>query len=197
MLNRGNSYHLRVARYPVWAADNGCFSARWSEDPWLDWLDRLPRDRCLFAVAPDVYPDAGLSLDLGSRWSPILRAMGFPVAIVAQDGAETLEWDWDLLDVLFLGGEAGLDPEWKTSDRAWSLVRRARAAGKEVHMGRVNSLRRLERAREMGCTSADGTHLKYLRRTNRRAAPDDEIQLWLDWLHSHPTLLSYETPGRR
>ena len=51
--------------------------------------------------------------------------------------------------------------EWKESKAAAALSRAARSAGKWVHMGRVNSLRRFERARYMGCHSADGTYIKY------------------------------------
>jgi hypothetical protein len=170
MLNPGNSYHLRVDRYPWWAADNGCFADKWVEDEHLSWLEALPRDRCLFAVSPDVYPDAAASLERGLQFAPLLREMGFPVAIVAQDDAEQLDWPWDELDALFIGGERRDNPadEWKLSAAAEALARRARNHGKWVHMGRVNGEDRTLRASEMGCLSVDGTALKYLRRRRKR-----------------------------
>lgn len=202
MAQPGNSYHRRVGRYPVWAADNGCYRDRWTEEPWLEWLDRLPRDRCLFAVAPDVYPDAAATLERSRPFFQLVRDMGFPVALVAQDGAENLGLPWDEFDVLFVGGErkSRSRDEWKVGPHAERLARKARAEGKWVHMGRVNSLERLERARTMGCNSADGTFLKY----RRRAALDHvreqrgarEIENWYRWLALHPPLFgTLETPS--
>ena len=153
----------RIPLFPCWAADNGCFSDRWTEMPWLDWLATLPTDGCLFAVAPDVYPDAQASLDRGLQYADLIRSMGFPVAIVAQDGAENIRYPWDEFDCLFIGGAKTANPkdEWKISPQAEQVCRAARNAGKWVHMGRVNSLRRMERARSMGVQSCDGTFIKH------------------------------------
>lgn len=204
MVQPGNSYHRRIDRYAAWAADNGCFADRWEEDSWLAWLDALPRDRCLFAVAPDVYGDAAGSLERGARYFDVVRELGFPVALVAQDGAETLALPWDDFDALFIGGKRTTSPrdEWKVGAAAESLVRRARALGKWVHMGRVNSVKRLDRARQMGCLSADGTFVKYRRR--RRASEEAvpvgrggvELEGWVDALAARPLLpFGAETPA--
>lgn len=185
-----------VARFPHKAYDNACYTDRWDEDKWMRWLERQPLERCLFAVSPDVYPNAVASLERGLEFAPILRDMGFPVAIVAQDGAERLDFPWPEFDCLFVGGErndANPDAEWKLSPGAESLIRRARAAGKWVHMGRVNSLKRMERARLMGCHSADGTFIK--------KAPNHNVpraQHWFDWLAMHkpfPELVAFESPS--
>ena len=167
MIQPGNSYHRRIAAFRYWAADNGCFADQWDEDRWIKWLELLdPAAGCLFAVAPDKYPDAIESLRRGLDFAPIVRDMGFPVAVVAQDGAERLDWAWDEMDCLFLGGRQRERSrlEWKESAAAASLARRARAAGKWVHMGRVNSLRRLKIAQFMGCQSVDGNLIKWRRR---------------------------------
>ena len=66
------------------------------------------------------------------------------------------------INVLFLGGMG----RWKESAGAQHLSRRAVDAGVSVHMGRVNSLRRLQLARYMGCSSADGTFLAFGPNTN-------------------------------
>lgn len=189
MLNAGNSYHLRVSRYPWWAADIVGINNRGDLGDRFDWLDRLPRDRCLFAVSPDEYPSAERSLARGLEHAPLIRDMGFPVAVVAQDGAENLTWPWDELNCLFIGGERNLTHpwrEWKVSPAAASLAEQARNAGKWVHMGRVNSVARMLRAKEMGCNSCDGTFIKYRRRvkaTDYEGARDErgaaEIGHWL------------------
>lgn len=204
MIQPGNSYHLRIDAYPWWAADNGCFAARWDEDRWMRWLEAVPsRDRCLFAVAPDVYPSATATLERSLPFFPIIRELGYPVALVAQDGAELLDLPWEDFDALFLGGEAK-HPEWKTSIEAERLARRARSLGKWVHMGRVNSLGRLDRARQMGCNSADGTRLKYQRRRQAIDSGEErlgrgvtELAAWSDWLASTPVLPFHpdETPA--
>ncbi len=201
-VNPSNSYHLRVDRYPWYGYDIGM--AFLDADPYLDWLDQRPRDRCLYAVSPDAYPDAVESQRRGLEFAPIIRDMGFPAAVVAQDHAETLPWPWDDLDVLFIGGERRANPrdEWKIGPEAERLVHAARNAGKWVHMGRVNSIWRMERAREMGCNSADGTFVKYRRR--QRAADLDgqrdvrgasEVNDWLRWLEANPILWSFESPS--
>jgi hypothetical protein len=178
MVQPGNSYHLRVSRYPAFAADNGCFAGAWDEETHLAWLDRLDRDGCLFAVAPDVYPDAAATLERSAGYFELIREMGFPVALVAQDGAEHLDLPWDDFDCLFVGGArtANSTDEWKLGPGAERVAHEARRRGKWVHMGRVNSLRRMERARSMGCLSVDGTLIKYRSRLlpgeNERASTD-------------------------
>lgn len=201
----GNSYGSRVDRYPCWAADNGCFAARWDEDTWLEWLDRLPRDRCLFAVAPDVYPDAAATLERSLTYSDLVRRMGYPVALVAQDGAEHLDIPWDEFDALFIGGKVARrgEREWKTGSGAEALCRQARLLGKWVHMGRVNSLRRIQHARAMGCNSADGTFVKYRRRRRQRDSSEDdrdargagELTDWLAFLDRQGILERFEAPA--
>jgi hypothetical protein len=198
----GNGYGARVDRYRHWAADNGCFRAQWDELTWLRWLEKLPRERCLFAVAPDVYPDAAATLRRSLEFAPLIRELGFPVALVAQDGAENLAIPWPEIDCLFIGGERLPDPrrEWKVGEAARGLAREARRQGKWVHMGRVNGLYRLERAREMGCHSADGTIVKYgyPGQPNFRA---EEPQGWVAWLEANPTLPNHleapEHPNHR
>jgi hypothetical protein len=204
MLNPGNGYHRRVDRYSCFAADNGCFGDKWVEDKHLSWLEQLPRERCLFAVAPDVYPDAEATLNRSIGYFDLIRDMGFPVALVAQDGAEDLDMPWDDFDCLFIGGERTMDPrkEWKVSAIAERLVHRARNQGKWVHMGRVNSVGRMERARSMGCHSADGTFIKYRRRHvagewegARDGRGAGEVAGWLSWLDANPPLFSTPLEG--
>lgn len=204
MIQQGNSYHLRVLRYPFWAADNGCFADTWIEQEWAEWIEQLPTTRCLFAVAPDVYPDAGQSLVRGLAFAPEMRALGFPVAVVAQDGAERLHWPWDELDCLFIGGEKRTPgwKEWKESEAAAELAREARNAGKWVHMGRVNSERRYMAADRMGCLSVDGTFIKYRKRKlqtdsagERHGRGEAELAKWHAASANSPTLWTWESPS--
>lgn len=90
-----------------WGADNGVFGTGYPGDgPWLDWLAGRPWDRahCLFAAAPDVVADAAATLARSVPFLPRLRALGYPAALVAQNGLERQSVPWGSFEVLFLGG---------------------------------------------------------------------------------------------
>ena len=134
---------------------------------------------CLFAAAPDVVGDAAATLRRSRRMLDWIRYAGFPVALVAQDGLEHLAVPWDDFDALFIGGSTS----WKLGAAARGLAAEAKRRGKWVHMGRVNSLKRLRYADAIGCDSADGTYLTY--------APDSNLPRLLGWLreiHSQTAL---------
>jgi len=144
----------------VWCADNGCFGKGYPGDQaWLAWLRKNSVDAatCLFATAPDVVGDAAATLERSAPFLPQIRGLGYPAALVAQDGLEHLEIPWESFDVLFIGGTT----EWKLGKAARRLIREAKTRGKWVHMGRVNSERRYRYAHETGCDSVDGTYLTF------------------------------------
>lgn len=155
--------------------DNGCFSDKWDELKWWSFLkaNAYAAADCLFAVAPDVVGDAAATLERSLPWLPKIRALGYPAAFVAQNGQEGLPVPWDQLDALFIGG----DTEWKLGPHARALVAEAKARGKWVHMGRVNSEKRFEYARAIGCDSADGTYLTF--------GPDVNLPKLLAWTRNN------------
>ena len=161
----------------AWAADTGCFAQPEAFDVghYLEWLERLRpiQDRCLFATAPDVVGDAHTTLERSAPVLPMLRARGWPPALVAQDGLERLEVPWDSFTALFLGGTTS----WKLGEAAAALAAEARQRGKHIHMGRVNSRRRVRHAQVLGCHSVDGTCITFDPPTYVRVIPR-----WLDGL---------------
>lgn len=207
LVQPGNRYHRQVHKYPFWAGDNGAFTTAeggFSAERFRAMLQQpelhAAKATCLFVAAPDritveadgtVRGDAAGTLDQFREWALEIRAAGFPVALVAQNGLEDLLWRmvredlWALVDVLFLGG--GPDPalvtpenrdgEWKLSPGARRCVFAAKMRGKLVHMGRVNSYKRLQHGQTIlagaavnvdgermpgGCIdTADGTFLKF------------------------------------
>jgi len=171
----GNAIPFRFWR---WAADNGCFAQGADFEPgdWLEWLASVRRHRetCLFAVAPDVYGDAWGTWRTSRPFLPTIRQLGFKAAYVAQNGLDDIPVDggpsWGDFDALFIGG----DDAYKLSETAYRLARRARDHGKHVHMGRVNSLRRLRAAHISLFDSVDGTYLKF--------GPDVNIGRLYGWL---------------
>lgn len=163
--------------------DNGCGPGKdgkqgkgWpGEAGFLSWLQGMERfgqhgeNRVLFAVAPDVVGDAEATLTRSAEWLPIIRDLGFPAAFAAQDGLEHLDIPWDEFDVLFIGGST----EWKLGPAARRIVLQAKQRGKHVHMGRVNSGKRLEYATAIGCDTADGTKITF--------GPDINLPIVLGW----------------
>lgn len=141
----------------MWAADNGCFSDRWDEQTWLTWLAKPhPKSGCLFATVPDVVADHQQTLERWEIYAPMVRDLGYPTAFVAQDGAEDGDIPWDEMDTFFIGGST----EWKMSQVAFELAKTAAEKGKWVHVGRVNSIKRLKYWRNVA-HSSDGTHLSF------------------------------------
>ena len=168
----------------VWCADNGCFSDKWDEAKWWRFLEANAHDAatCLFAVAPDVVADAWRSGIRSLPWIEPIKALGYPVAWVAQDGQESHPLPWGGIDALFVGGST----EWKLGPEARRLVAEAKRRGKWVHMGRVNSERRYRYALTIGCDSADGTYLTF--------GPDQLLPDVLAWsrLADQPTLIDID-----
>lgn len=172
------------ADYPVWAADNGCFGKGYPGDgSWLAWLTRHAEHapRALFATAPDVVGDAAATFTRSLPHLPVIRELGYPAALVAQDGLEHLPVPWDAFDVLFIGGTTA----WKLGPAASELIGDARQRGKHVHMGRVNSQRRWSYADHLGCDSVDGTYLTY--------GPDTNLARLAQWI-AQPSLFTRQRP---
>jgi hypothetical protein len=82
---------------------------------------------------------------------------------------------WDGLDALFLGGST----DWKLGQHARALATEAKARGRWLHMGRVNSNRRLALALSWGCDSVDGSGYSMF--------PDQKIPIAIRFIMSHPS----------
>ena len=157
-----------------WAGDNECFTLgdRFDGDRFVRWLDRQPHTNCLFVVAPDVVGDAAATLERSTPWFDTIRSMGFPVAFVGQDGVEDMLDDvpWRKFDAWFTGGSTG----WKLSEASSVCASEAKTRGKWLHMGRVNSQRRVLIADRQGYDSVDGTYLAF--------GPDKNLPSLLGWM---------------
>jgi hypothetical protein len=161
----------------TWCADNGCFGVGFpGVGPWLEWLAGFTegeRARCAFATAPDVVADHDATVTRSGPWLDRIRQLGYPAAFVAQDGARPNSVPWDTFDVLFIGGST----RWKLGPEARAVIRRAHDHARPVHMGRVNTWRRLRYAAAVGAASVDGTYLTYGPDVNTR-----RLLAWMDRL---------------
>jgi hypothetical protein len=177
--NQGN----RRPEGATWIADNGCFSTNYVGDAqWFSWLRARTsvRESCWFATAPDVVGDAAATLERSLPWLPRIRELGYPAALVAQDGLERLDIPWAEFDVLFVGGTT----DWKMGAFALQIVREAQSEGKRVHFGRVNSLLRYRYAQAIGAQSVDGTYLTFGPSVNL-----PRLLGWVDTIGSTPSSL--------
>jgi len=136
-----------------WAMDN-CAFTNFQAKPFVKSLFRYQHiPGCLFVVSPDVVGDARATMRRFKHWQPFIHQLDYPVALAAQDGLENLTIPWSDFDALFIGGST----EWKLSANTAAIAAEAKRRGKWVHMGRVNSVRRLRYAQAIGCDSVDGT----------------------------------------
>lgn len=136
-----------------WAMDNGAFSG-FDASAFITMLETFHgRQGCRFVVAPDVVADPHQTLHRWPFWSRLIRGVGFVPALAAQDGLTIPQVPWSDIGALFIGGTT----EWKTGPSAAALIAFAKARGLWVHMGRVNTERRIWHAARLGCDSFDGS----------------------------------------
>jgi len=143
-----------IAEGRPWACDNEAYTRGFDPDRFFPFLERLRsyRETCLFVVCPDVVGDAVQTLTEYRTWAHWVFADGWPLAFVAQDRQEELEFP-AVFDWLFIGGTT----DWKLGAGALSCIARAKAMRKPVHVGRVNGLRRMHHFALAGTDSVDGT----------------------------------------
>lgn len=137
------------------AMDNGAFS-RFNAPAFIAMLKKH-EDRkalCRFVAAPDIIGSAIRTLEAFNYWYPRLRHT-WPVALVCQDGQESLPIPWDRIAAVFIGGST----TWKMSQHAAAIVKTAKAVDKWCHVGRVNTPGRYEYFKDLGADSCDGTGL--------------------------------------
>ena len=135
-----------------WSLDNGAFSGF---DP-VSFRRRLRlvqgQPGLLWIVCPDRVGDASATLQLFEAWREEVAQAG-PVAFAGQDGAEDTDIPWERFDCWFVGGST----RWKLSRASADLATEAKRRHKWLHVGRVNSLRRLRACYDLGADSVDGS----------------------------------------
>lgn len=155
----GHLYSPGAERGPYaflpYALDNGAFPAftkgvTWDQPAWrrlLTW-SAMSGQRPLWVLVPDVVADRARTIENWHRFAPDVMAYRYRPAFALQDG---MTFD-DVPDgdcVLFLGGGT----EWKEA----SIGPWCRRFPGRVHVGRVNTWRRLMACYEAGAISVDGT----------------------------------------
>ena len=128
----------RYARCPgvEYALDNGCFK-RFERDAWLRMVEETDEDPPLFLTLPDIVGDAARTVELFDAFWP--KVNGVRLALVLQDGIQNVAIPWCRLHAVFIGGS----DDFKHSKEAFAAARAAKMLGKWVHVGRVNTARRV------------------------------------------------------
>lgn len=184
----GNSVESIVESGLPWAVDNGAFSG-FDAVSFRKLLGRVAkRPRCLFVACPDKVGNAKETLREWYAWrseieNPIVQQKA---AYVLQDGQEDSEPP--KADAYFIGGST----HWKLSSHARFLAEWCKRRGAWLHMGRVNSRRRMRIAYSWGCDSIDGTSTSMF--------GDTYIRKYLGWIAEmkapRPLLASQPMKGR-
>ena len=133
-----------------YSLDNGAFSPKgFQVEPWLKLLDwaKLSGKSPNWCLVPDVVGDSDGTLALWRQYSPVAGCYGWPLAFAVQDGMTARDVPANA-EVVFVGGSTF----WK-----WSTVAIWCKAFHHVHVGRVNTYRRLWQCHDAGAKSTDGT----------------------------------------
>jgi hypothetical protein len=146
-----------------YALDNGRFTQgeAWSAAHLFELYGRAAKHGTAprWVLVPDVVGRWYDTLMEWTRWAPAIQALGWPLAMAVQDGAEPhhVHNSWPRPDVVFVGGST----EWK-----WRTFQTWCSEFDRVHVGRVNSPREGWRCYKAGAESIDGTG--WMRTTRQR-----------------------------
>ena len=173
-----NFEFLSRLNQPV-ALDNAAF-IDFSEKKFLSMVDkaRATETEIAWVAVPDCVGCARTTDLIFDVWQP--RIDDLPLAYVAQDGSEDSVIPFSAVECVFIGGTT----EWKLSKTAVDVIREAQHLKKIVHMGRVNSDKRLRYCYTLGIDSVDGTgYFRFNRNELLKALH------FMDGLHRQETFL--------
>lgn len=164
----------------AYALDNGAWTAYQSGQPFdvgaFEGAVSELGSGADFVVVPDIVCGGLDSLRLSEAWLPKLDGIGLRRVIAVQDGF-TAEDVRPLLGPavgIFVGGGT----EWKERTLSmWGEL--ARERGAYLHVGRVNSQRRIQLCAMAGADSFDGTSVSRYAVTMRRLDPARRQLAWV------------------
>ena len=137
-----------------WCGDNDAFHGLYSDTAFERFLDagRAHLSKCRFVACPDVLCDAAATSRLWTQKAEMIRARGYRTAFVLQDGHGPDDIPATAAAV-FIGGST----EFKYSVAVRDSIAGALRRRLWVHVGRVNSQRRIAYFQSLGANSCDGT----------------------------------------
>jgi hypothetical protein len=163
-----------------YALDNGAWTAHQQGCPWdrhlFEKLFASHGRGADFVVVPDVVADADASMARTMAWLP--RLVDCQLRLIAvQDGMMPADVA-SLLDDPTVGIFVGGSTEWKLRTLPmWGAF--ARCIGCYLHVGRVNTARRILRCQDAGADSFDGTSASRFSKTVPRLdGARRQLHLW-------------------
>lgn len=142
----------------IHALDNGAWGAFQRSEPFdvaaFEKHVGAHGDGAEFVVVPDIVAGGLDSLRVSLDWLPRLAGVAKRRLIAVQDGMSSADVAPHLSPTagVFVGGST----EWKLATmRAWGQL--ARKHGAYLHVGRVNTIRRIRLCQDAGADSFDGT----------------------------------------
>jgi hypothetical protein len=136
------------------ALDNDAFASwttgrPWDESAWLKMLNAVRSSQLVprWVLVPDVVADREATLAKWEQYAPVAARYGWPLAIAVQDGMTPADLPASA-EVVFIGGTTA----WK-----WKSLPMWAAAGRRIHVGRVNEVEKLFVCERFGVESVDGT----------------------------------------
>lgn len=162
---RQNGWRLLVSAKGVlrtegfkYCLDNGAWSAFTSGQPFDDYAFQkafeLLGEAADFVVVPDIVCGSRRSLDFSLEWLERLKGSPAKLLLATQNGIKPDDVREYLSPSvgLFVGG----DTEWKLKTvHSWGVLARRRNC--HLHVGRVNSAKRIDLCARSGAHSVDGT----------------------------------------
>ncbi len=162
---RQNGWRLLVSAKGVlrtegfkYCLDNGAWSAFTSGQPFDDYAFQkafeLLGESADFVVVPDIVCGGRESLDFSLKWLERLKGSPAKLLLATQNGITPDDVREYLSPAvgLFVGG----DTEWKLKTvHSWGILARRRNC--HLHVGRVNSAKRIDLCARAGAHSVDGT----------------------------------------
>jgi hypothetical protein len=163
----------RLCAIPLpWAVDNAAFSNPDDDKFWRLCANSWGMENYhppLWVAVPDIVGDHSETRRLFGIWRHYwLEEIGripFRLAFVLQNGCTVDEVPWDEIAAVFVGG----DNDFKLRQSA-PLIDAAKDRCKLVHIGRVNTHRRLRYAYDLGADTVDGTSYSMFSETHLESA---------------------------
>lgn len=120
-----------------WIIDNNQYKDNWTWAQWWHFLTLMRdfRNNCLGVPIPDKLGDYISTLHYFRVYHAVVRELGYPVALVTQDGMTPEKIPWPLVDCLFVGGSN----YHKRGREVELLISEAKRLGKWVHIGRTQA----------------------------------------------------------
>jgi hypothetical protein len=116
--------------------DNGCFS-KFDRKTWLRLVGEAIESPPVFCCLPDLVGDARRTREMFDWFYEDCRPL--PKALVLQDGISNVDIPWQRISAVFVGGSDAF----KISAEAMAACRAAKMMDKWVHVGRVNTAKRV------------------------------------------------------